>query len=328
MLAVVQHDQQVTVGDEPQQGVHRGTAGVVGQAQRAGDRHRHHLRGRDRRQVDVPRPVAEITRPLGGHLHRQPGLAHAARPDQGDQPIAGHRIPQAADFRLAPNETRELGRKIMGCDVGVRAQRREVVAQVGVAQLHHAFGPGQIPQRVGTEVGQPGVGGQLVDDQILGGARQHGLAAVGQVAQARGPVDGRADVVARIFWVPQPHLAGVQADAQPDRRQRRPLQVKGARHRIRRTPERDHEAVALTLLDRADAIVRGDGVGHGLIQPRYRGGHLLGLGLPEPRRPFDIGQQQSHRSGRQLAHTNIAPFGCAHASQLAVTQIAKHQRNG
>ena len=195
VLAVVQHDQQVTLGHESQQGVHRRTAGVIGQAQSAGDGHRHHLRGRDRRQVDVPGAVAEISRDLGGHLHRQPGLAHAAGPDQGDQPVAGQGVPQAPDFRLAPNETRELGRKIMGCEVGVRAQRRKVVAQVGVAQLHHPLGAGQITQRMGTEVGQPGIGGQLVDHQVLGGARQHGLAAVGQVAQPRGPVDGGADVV-------------------------------------------------------------------------------------------------------------------------------------
>ena len=43
VLAVVQHHQHLTVGDEPQQRVHRGAARLIGQAQRAGHRHRHQL---------------------------------------------------------------------------------------------------------------------------------------------------------------------------------------------------------------------------------------------------------------------------------------------
>ena len=106
VLAVVQHHQQVTPANESQQSIHRRTAGLVGQAQSAGDGHRHHLCGRDRRQIDVPDAVAEFARHLGGHLQGQPCLAHPAGPDQGDQPVACQGLPQAADFCLAPNETR------------------------------------------------------------------------------------------------------------------------------------------------------------------------------------------------------------------------------
>ena len=97
--------------------------------------------------------------------------------------------------------------------------------------------------------------GSRSSDQILGRARQHGLAAVGEIAQPCGPVDRRADVVA---FVAQLHLAGVHADAQPDRRERRPLQVQRARHRVAGAGERDHEAVALALLDRPHPAVGGD----------------------------------------------------------------------
>ena len=110
-----------------------------------------------------------------------------------------------------------------------RAQRRELVAKVGMAQLHHPFQAREIPQLMRTKVGQPGVGRQPVENQIFGDARQHGLPAVGQIAQACGPVDGRTDVVA---LVAQLHLTGMHADAQPDRGQRRPLQLPG------RTPPR------------------------------------------------------------------------------------------
>ena len=97
-----------------------------------------------------------------------------------------------------------------------------------------------------TKVGQPRVGRQPVDNQISGGARQHGLAAVRQIAQVCGPVDGRTDVVA---LVAQPHLPGMHADTQPDRGQRCALQLQRTRHRVAGTRERDHEVIALALFD-------------------------------------------------------------------------------
>ena len=89
-------------------------------------------------------------------------------------------------------------------------QRRELVAQIRMAQLGHPFRPWQIAQLMRSQVGQPGIVGQPVGHQLLGRARQHGLATMRQVTQPRGPVDGRTDVVALIA---QLHLAGVHADA-------------------------------------------------------------------------------------------------------------------
>ena len=51
-----------------------------------------------------------------------------------------------------------------------------------MAELHDPFGAGHAAQLMGAEVGQPRVGRQRVRDQGLGDAREHGLAAVGQVA--------------------------------------------------------------------------------------------------------------------------------------------------
>jgi hypothetical protein len=106
------------------------------------------------------------------------------------------------------------------------------------------------------------------------------------------------------------------------------LQVQRAGHRVRSAGERDHEAVALTLLDRADSVTGGDDVGQHLIQVRNGGGHLVGLRLPHPRRALDVGQQQRHRSGRKVVHAHVAPVRFAHANQHRVMRIAKHQRNG
>ena len=145
-----------------------------------------------------------------------------------------------------------MGDNAAGC-----AQRRELIAKIGVAQLHHPLGAGQIAQRVSPQIGQPGISRKLIDNQIACGRRQHCLPTVGQIAQPRRPVDRRADVIA---LVAQLHIAGMHPDAQPDRRQRRPLQLKRARHRISGTRKRDHEAVALALLDRAHTAMGGDDV--------------------------------------------------------------------
>ena len=139
-----------------------------------------------------------------------------------------------------------------------RPKRREVVADIGVAQLHHPFGTGDTAQFVPAEIGQPRVGRKRIDNQILGGAREHRLAAVGEIAQPRRPVDRRADVITLIA---QLHLSGMHTDAQPDRGQRRPLQLQCARSRLGRAGERDHKAVALTLLDRPHPAVGGEQVG-------------------------------------------------------------------
>ncbi len=111
---------------------------------------------------------------------------------------------------------------------------------------------------------QPRVGRQAVEHQRLGRAREQGLAAVAEIAQPRGAVDGRAGVVA---FIAQLDLAGVHADPQPDRRQRRALHVQRRRQRIGCAGECRDEAVALALLDRAHAVVGGDDGRHDVVEP-------------------------------------------------------------
>jgi hypothetical protein len=99
---------------------------------------------------------------------------------------------------------------------------------------------GQVAQRVGSEVREPDVWRELVDDERFRRTREDGLTAVRQVAQPGGAVDGRADVVA---LVAQSHVAGVDADAQLDRRQgcaptprRKPPRRRRGRTRSRSCP--------------------------------------------------------------------------------------------
>ncbi len=101
---------------------------------------------------------------------------------------------------------------------------------------------------------------------------------MGEVTQARGPVDSRTGIVA---LVSQPHFPGVNTDAQPERGQRRPLQVQRGGRRIRRAAERDHKAVALALLDRTHSVMGHDHFGQHLIEALDRSVHFLRLGLPQ-----------------------------------------------
>ena len=81
-----------------------------------------------------------------------------------------------------------------------------------------------------------------------------------ELAESRGPVDGRPDIV---VLVTQLHLAGMHPDPQSQRHQRRPLQRKRAGHRIGGSAERDDEAVAFALLDpnRVPACLQEERVG-------------------------------------------------------------------
>jgi hypothetical protein len=119
---------------------------------------------------------------------------------------------------------------------------------------------------------------------------------MGEIAQPRSAVDGGSDVIA---FIAQLHLAGVHADPQGDRGQRRPLQSQRTRHRVTGPRQRHHKAVAFALFHRAHPAMSAEQIRQRLVQPRERRGHLLRLRLPEPGGVFDVGQQQRHGARRQ-----------------------------
>ena len=217
MLAVVQHQQHATAADELQQRGHRGPAWMVRQAQRADHRDGHQRGVGERRQVDEPRTVVEVLGELRRQLDGKPRLANPARARQRHQAVLGQQTGHIGPVGVAAHETGELHGKMLCSNHFPSTQGWEIGADVGVAQLHHSLPTWQVAQLVAAEVRQPGVGGQPVQHHVLRGSRQHGLPAMRQVAQARGPVDRGADVVP---VVAQLHLPGVYADAQPDRGQR------------------------------------------------------------------------------------------------------------
>ena len=96
------------------QRVRRRTAGLIGQAEGAGNRDRHDCGVGDRREIDVPDAVAEIGRNAGGDFSGKTRLARATGTGQRHQPVVGQQRTHLVNLRAAADETGELDRKIMG----------------------------------------------------------------------------------------------------------------------------------------------------------------------------------------------------------------------
>jgi len=95
----------------------------------------------DRRQLHIPRTVTELSSDASRDLNAETGLAGATGTGQGHQPVVDEQLLHVSHLCAAADKAGELHRKVVG-DSGLGgAQRGEVVANVGMAQLHHPFGP-------------------------------------------------------------------------------------------------------------------------------------------------------------------------------------------
>ena len=258
-------------------------------------------------------------------------LPDAARAGQRHQPVVGQ---QLRARRSSPRRARRNSsaapedcapQRLFGVRSGGKSLRRSGWHSCTTRSGRGRSRSGWVPRSVSQASA-----GSWSTTRSLGRARQHGLAAVGQIAQPRGAVDRRADVVA---LVAQLHLAGVHADAQPDRRQRRPLQLQRARHRVgwrgrtrprscrprparpgaprhgrrRRRPACDRAARRRPSSPRAGSPTAAS-------SPRRR---------PAATSPF---RSASSLTPRSLQFSGASARSFAHASQHAATRAAKHQR--
>ena len=108
MLAVVEHQQRLTVGQRGDHRLGQVAAELLAESQRTRDSGRDQAGIGDRDQIDEPHPIGVLAGHLRCHRQRQPGLAHAARTDRGHLTMRRDHLGQ---LRLLPGPADERGQR-------------------------------------------------------------------------------------------------------------------------------------------------------------------------------------------------------------------------
>jgi hypothetical protein len=250
-----------------------------------------------RRQIDPPQAVRKGVEHLGCYLQSQAGLAAAAGAGQREQARFAQQALDQVELGLAADERRELAGQIVRHPVQ-RQHRRELIEQVGVAQLPDVFGPGQVAQSVRTQIAQVGRVRRMVSDHLVGRLRQHDLPAVSDRSQPGTPVERGSPVgpvVAQLrFTGMQRHTDPQLTPTGPPDAAQRTLDVDRARRSVRRACEHQDRAITLPLLDRPSTAVVDDAISDDLFVTTQ--GCRRRVGLPMPGRPLDVGKQERNGS--------------------------------
>ncbi len=160
VLAVVEDEQRLAVGEVGEHVLLAGPPRRVGQAERAAHRRGDERLVGDRDQVDEPHAVAPAVGDGRGDSGGEAGLAHASGTERGHQPFGRHGLDEVGDLGGSPDERGERD--------GDRSPRRgrragaAVTAVVGGADVERAVAVvGAVERRVtgpGGGVGQASEG--------------------------------------------------------------------------------------------------------------------------------------------------------------------------
>ncbi len=303
LFAVVDHQQRVEVVQLFRQRVDERSPELLAQAEHTRDRLGDVAAVRDCGELHAPHTVGVKVELVGRRVQGEPGLATATGTGQRHQTVLADSRTHRGDLGVTADEARHLRGQVRR-HRAERAQRRELVAEIGMYELPDPLGPAEILQPMQPKITELGPFGQRINHQIACGVGDERLPTVPNRPHARAPDDRRAEVVA---GVAQADLARVERHAHthlptggPRFLRERALNVERRGHRIRRPREGANHAVAFTLLDRAHASVQRHGGFEQLVVTGYRVRRLVGTRLPELRRALDVGEQERHRSGREL----------------------------
>ncbi len=86
MLAVIQHEQELTIAQRVEQGVADRSLRALSDTKGGRDRLRHQIGHRERRQIDQPHAVGEFVHEVTREPHRQPRFSNAPGARQRQQP--------------------------------------------------------------------------------------------------------------------------------------------------------------------------------------------------------------------------------------------------
>ena len=253
LLEVVQDEEELAVAEVLLQTREYGLARVPGGPDSDGDLGRNDRRIRYRREVDKPHAVVERRKLTISHLQRQPGLAGAPGPGEGEEAGAFQRILHLPHGLLATDEAAHLGGEVVGAGVK-RSQGRELGEEPDDRELVQALGVRHVLEAMVAEVNELRALGEGVLNQLLRGPRQQDLSPVSGV-----PDPGRAmDVEADVSLADRGALTGVQPHPDPDVGASRPgvagqlpLHVDGRPNGRDRRGEHGEEGVALGIDDLA-----------------------------------------------------------------------------
>ena len=172
VLAVVEHQQHVAAGQPGHQRLFRRATALLAEPERLGRRGRDSGRVGDGNEVDVAHQSVVALRPVGGDHLGEPGLADAAGPHGGDEPVLPERL-----RRVPP--ARRPGRRRASAPTGSRRRRAVPPARLrGGLHQPPAVGHVELAQqrrhvaldrayRDEQPLGDLGVG------QVVGDSREH-----------------------------------------------------------------------------------------------------------------------------------------------------------
>ena len=108
MFAVVENEQQAPIGQEGDERVEDGTAGLFPDAERAGNRVGNEARIAERRKFDDPHAVRVVAQQVGADLYRQSSLAEAAGTGECHEPRRPQQRGEVGSLAFASDEGCEL----------------------------------------------------------------------------------------------------------------------------------------------------------------------------------------------------------------------------
>ena len=303
LLEVVEHEHHVEIREVPPEATREVEMGSLPHLEHPGDL-RDHERGVGQwAQVHEEHAVGEPVELPRSDLEREPGLPGATRAGEREQSRLTQE-PLDVVHRSCSADERGSARTQVGLLGSPRPQRREFGAQAIDHEIVQSLRMLEAFQVVQPEIPKRHAVGHVARDEDAGGFRYDDLTAVACRRDPSGPVDVDPDVVVAA----RNALAGVQSHADADRvavgprvRGERSLRRHGGAQSARRRREGDEERVALGAdLDTPLLGDRGSqdlGVSvqqaHELVAPEV---------LEQPGRPLDIGEQERHRAGGEVAH--------------------------
>ena len=294
VLEVVEHEQRRALAQIVEELFLRREAAVGAvhrELDRLGNRRRQELRRRHRDEGNEVHAVRVALDPARGGLERESRLARPARPDEREQAAVGilEQPVDLVELRRAADERRAWGGQVLHARLD-RLQQREVAREPVDLELVDALRRAEILEAVHAQVADTGV-----DERARRLGEEH-LPSMADGGDARALVHVDPDV----SLLRQPRLTRVQPHAHPDRAVReRALAVRGGGDCIGRAAEGDEERVTLRV--HLDALVVGKRRAESPPMLVQCLAIVVAELVQQPRRAFDVREQQRHHAGREIA---------------------------